>query len=116
MRLSRYACSASILFLSACANQAPQTVQELPSGFKVQIGLICPSQVPPIWPAQAVRERISGKVVAEAKISGGKVVDVTILSGPEVFREAVVTAMKKYKCVEKQEEVVSEQSFTFLIE
>jgi periplasmic protein TonB len=78
-----------------------------------RIGVTCSNQVAPILPLQAIRDGIEGTVTARARIKGGIVTEVTILSGPEVFHSVVITAMKQYRCTASDEEVVATQSFTF---
>ena len=70
--------------------------------------------VKPEWPRRALREdHPGGRVVAQIKIVNGSVVDVTILSGPRIFYDEVIKAIKQYKCEVLSEEVVVPQPFDF---
>jgi len=51
--------------------------------------------------------------VAQIKIVNGAVADVTILSGPRIFYDEVIKAVKQYKCEVLAEEVVVPQPFDF---
>ncbi len=81
-----------------------------------EIGLVCPTQVPPEMPRRAVQEGAQGVVKAQALIRGGAVQDVTILSGPRVFHAAVRSAMLQYKCVSQAAEVLATQEFVFKLD
>jgi protein TonB len=83
---------------------------------RVEMSIVCPTQVKPEIPRQAARENISGTVVAQAKISGGNVTEVNILSGPRVYHTAVRSAMMQYKCVASGGDVVATQEFVFKLE
>lgn len=83
---------------------------------KADIALACPKQVRPEVPAKAIDEGIEGTVKAEARIRGGKVVDVRILSGPRVFHAAVRNAMQAYQCSSGEAEIVATQDFTFKLD
>lgn len=83
---------------------------------EASISVICPEMVAPKTPAEAARKGLTGSVVARARIRGGVVTDVEILSGTEVYRQAVITAMKSYKCVASDKEVLATQHFEFRFE
>jgi periplasmic protein TonB len=83
---------------------------------KADIALACPKQVRPEVPAKAVDEGIEGTVKAEARIRGGKVVEVRITSGPRVFHAAVRAAMLAYQCSSGDAEIVATQDFTFKLD
>ena len=83
---------------------------------RASIGLLCPRQVAPEMPRRALREGIEGVVKAQIHVKGGKVVDVTILSGPGVFHAAVKAAMMQYSCVADGDEVIATQVFNFKVE
>ena len=74
---------------------------------------ICPNQPTPEYPRKARRLGESGEVRAEFTIKSGSVQKVTILSGPEGFHEAVISAIKNYRCVATENEVIASQSFVF---
>jgi len=78
--------------------------------------VICPSQVAPEMPRRAVREGVSGVVRAQIKIVNGAVADVTIISGPRVFHDEVTKAIKQYKCIAGNDEVVATQEFVFKLD
>jgi hypothetical protein len=50
------------------------------------------------------------------KVVDGTVTEVTILSGPQVYHEEVIKALKKYKCVSTPEETYMTQDFNFQVE
>jgi len=93
---------------------APSPVAAAPK--RTSIGLACPIQVPPEMPRKALRDGIEGVVTAQIHVKGGRIVDVTILSGPAVFHAAVKAAMMKYTCVTDGDEVVATQVFNFKVE
>ena len=78
--------------------------------------MICPSQVAPDMPRRAVREGVSGVVRAQIKIVNGTVAEVTILSGPKVFHDEVTKAIRQYKCLTGNDEVVATQEFVFKLD
>ena len=80
------------------------------------IGLACPTQVAPEMPRRAVKDGIEGVVKVQIVVKNGAVQDVTVLSGPKVFHEAVIAAVKHYKCVADGPEVVATQEFTFKLD
>jgi periplasmic protein TonB len=92
--------------------QAPVAIEPR----RASIGLVCPGQVAPEMPRRALREGIEGVVKAQVHVKGGKVVQVTILSGPAVFHAAVKAAMLQYRCVADGDEVVATQVFNFKVE
>ena len=75
----------------------------------------CPTQIQPIIPREAMWDGIGGHVKAQAKIMGGEVVEVLILSGPLMFHEAVRSAMMAYKCSNSSAEDIVTQEFNFKI-
>ena len=75
--------------------------------------LKCSTQVSPIMPDKAHRDGVGGQVKAKARIKNGVVEDVTIISGPTVFHEAVREAMMQYKCISDAAEVIVTQEFNF---
>lgn len=77
--------------------QAPPAPKPVP----VTIATICPKQVQPEMPRKALQTGTGGKVVARAKIRGGKVVEVEIVSAQPrgLFDNAVKEAMMQYSCV-----------------
>jgi protein TonB len=80
------------------------------------MAIVCPTQIKPIMPARAVAEGISGVVKAQVLIKDGAVKEVTIVSGPQVYRNAVRSALLQYKCITAGNEVIAEQSFDFKVE
>jgi protein TonB len=87
-----------------------------PAPARSDITAACPQQVKPEIPRKALQEGTSGVVKAQARISGGQVKEVTILSGPRVFHAAVKAAMMQYQCVSSSEDVIATQEFEFKIE
>ena len=52
---------------------------------------------PPIYPAEAKKEGIQGKVVLEAVIGAdGKVRDVRVVSGPDLLRQPAINAVESW--------------------
>lgn len=80
------------------------------------IGVYCPKQTKPEMPRKALQDGASGIVRAEARIKGGKVIDVRIVSGPRVFHSAVRAAMLEYQCQGGDEELLATQEFSFKVE
>ena len=81
------------------------------------IGVACPTQVPPEMPRKAIQDGTEGVVKAQIRIKGGVIQDVTIVSGPRVFHAAVKAAMMQYKCIsDAGGEVVATQEFNFKLE
>jgi protein TonB len=67
----------------------------------------------PAMPARALREGLSGQVVAKFTVSGGAVKDITIESGPRVFHDAVIDTLQRYRCSITDTPVKTGQSFDF---
>jgi protein TonB len=96
---------------------APAPPPAKPAGPTItSAGLACPKQVAPVMPRAAIRENMSGVVKAQARIKDGKVLEVTILSGPRVFHRAVREAMAQYGCTQTDAEVLATQVFQFKLE
>jgi len=87
-----------------------------PASGRTEMGVVCPSQVPPEMPRKALQDGIDGVVRAQALIRDGVVREVTILSGPRVFHAAVRNAMLQYKCKSEPGDVLATQEFAFKIE
>ena len=66
-------------------------------------------------PRRALQDGTEGVVKAQILIKDGVVKDVTILSGPRVFHNAVRIAMLKYRCI-GDGEVLATQEFNFKLE
>ncbi len=82
-----------------------------PKPVRADMAASCPTQVRPEVPRGA--EGVSGVVRAQAIIRDGAVKEVTILSGPKVFHQAVRSAMLQYRCVSGDAEIVATQQFVF---
>lgn len=82
---------------------------------KTDIGVACPTQVAPEMPRRALQDGTEGVVKAQILIKDGTVKEVTILSGPRVFHNAVRAAMLKYRC-SSEGEVLATQEFNFKLE
>lgn len=80
------------------------------------IGLVCPTQVRPEIPGEALDRGISGRVTAQVRISDGVVREVVILSGPRVYHAAVRAALQRYKCVSGVGDVLAVQEFNFKVD
>ena len=83
---------------------------------KTDIAIACPTQVAPDMPRKALQDGTQGVVRAQALIKDGAVKEVTILSGPRVFHNAVRNAMLQYKCTQETAEVLATQEFNFKLE
>ena len=95
----------------------PAPVAAKPAPNRNDIGVACPTQVPPEMPRKAMQEGTEGVVKAQIRIKGGVIQEVTILSGPRVFHAAVKAAMMQYKCIsDAGGEVVATQEFNFKLE
>jgi protein TonB len=95
----------------------PVAAPPAPSGpAHSDIKLACPSQVAPGMPRKALQDGTQGVVKAQALIRNGVVVEVTLLSGPKVFHQAVRSAMLQYKCQAAAGDVLASQEFVFKIE
>ena len=94
----------------------PPPAPPAPQVARREIGVACPTQVPPDMPRQAIRDGTEGVVKAQALIRDGTVREVTILSGPRVFHAAVRNAMLQYRCVSSAGDVLAVQEFAFKIE
>jgi protein TonB len=86
-----------------------------PAG-RQEMGVACPTQVRPEMPRQALKEGTQGVVKAQALIRDGAVREVTILSGPRVFHNAVRGAMMQYRCISGSGDIIATQEFDFKIE
>ena len=88
-----------------------------PAVNRSDIGVACPTQVPPEMPRKAIQDGTEGVVKAQIRIKAGVIQDVTIVSGPRVFHSAVKAAMMQYKCIsDAGGEVVATQEFNFKLE
>jgi hypothetical protein len=67
-------------------------------------------------PRLARRGGITGVVQAQAVIVDGRVRDVAFLSGPEIFYNAIRSAMAQYRCEPNPVPVTATQSFVFKFE
>lgn len=90
-------------------------VAAAPAG-RQEMGVACPTQVRPEMPRQALKEGTQGVVKAQALIRDGSVREVTILSGPRVFHNAVRGAMMQYRCISGSGDIIATQEFDFKIE
>lgn len=94
----------------------PSPAPPAPQTKRSDIGVACPTQVAPEMPRRALRDGLEGVVKAQVLIRNGVVKEVTILSGPRVFHDAVREAMMQYKCTQDATEVLATQEFNFKIE
>jgi periplasmic protein TonB len=93
----------------------PPAAPAAPSG-QQDIAVVCPTQVKPRMPREAIRQGIEGLVKTEATVRAGKVVEVKILSGPRVFHSAVRDAMMQFDCISGPGDVVVTKDFLFKFE
>jgi protein TonB len=93
----------------------PAAPAAAPAG-RQEMGVACPTQVRPEMPRQAIKEGTTGVVKAQALIRDGAVREVTILSGPRVFHNAVRGAMMQYRCISGSGDIIATQEFDFKIE
>ncbi len=101
----------------AIAPPPPPAPVARPAQNRNDIGVACPTQVPPEMPRKAIQDGTEGVVKAQIRIKGGVIQDVTIVSGPRVFHAPVKAAMMQYKCVsDAGGEVVATQEFNFKLE
>ncbi len=77
-----------------------------------RVEIVCPRQTAPEIPRAALREGISGTVVARIQIQNG-LATVVAITGPPVFHAAVAAAVAKYKCTESETPIVATQMFKF---
>lgn len=75
----------------------------------------CSTMAAPVMPKAAADNKIEGQVKARARIKDGAVIDVVIVSGPQIFHEAVREAMLQYKCDSDSIEAHATQVFNFRI-
>jgi len=88
-----------------------------PGPNRSDIGVACPTQVPPAMPRKAIQDGTEGIVKAQIRIKDGVIEDVSIVSGPRVFYAAVKAAMMQYKCIsDATGEVLATQEFNFKLE
>ena len=88
-----------------------------PSGpVNIDIKIACPTQTRPEMPRKAIQDNASGVVKAQVLIRNGAVAEVTILSGSQVFHQAVRNALAQYKCQTNPVDVQTTQEFAFKIE
>jgi protein TonB len=95
---------------------APPAPVPVPQASRTEMAIACPIQLPPAMPIRALRDGMQGVVRAQALIRDGAVKEVTILSGPPVFHQAVRAAMLQYQCTRTSVEVIAVQEFNFRIQ
>jgi len=83
---------------------------------KIDMAIVCPTQVAPEMPRRAQIDGTQGVVRAQVRIVDGTVRDVSFLSGPRIFYPAVRAAMLQYKCTRDSGEVVATQDFNFKLQ
>ena len=94
----------------------PAPVPAPPAVAVTDMTVACPTQSRPEMPRQALKDGVEGSVRAQALIRGGKVVEVTILSGPRVFHASVRSAMLRYACVTVEGDRLATQDFDFKLQ
>jgi protein TonB len=83
---------------------------------KLDMAIVCPTQVAPEMPRRALIDGTEGMVRAQVRIADGMVREVSFLSGPRIFYASVRTAMLQYKCTRESSEVVATQEFNFKLQ
>jgi len=102
---------ATVFAISACANSSTPSARratQAPPGFK---GKQCEMVSPDLNP-ELLRPGKPAIVKARAHFVDGEVESVQILSGPVAYRQAVIQAIKKYKCAGGLS-FVADQKFVF---
>ena len=87
---------AAALFCAATLTPAMSASGQPPPVEQAPTKITCQVQVPPRVPLKAIREGISGTVVARTRVRNGTITEVLIVSGPDAFRDAVATALSYY--------------------
>jgi TonB family protein len=83
--------------VNLAGGHSKEPVAPLPIGGDVKPAQLLKS-VPPIYPAAARTQRISGNVQIDALIdASGKVSTMKVISGPALLHEAAMTALKQWK-------------------
>jgi protein TonB len=99
---------------------APVIVAAAPSApapaAKLDMAIVCPTQVAPEMPRRALIDGTQGVVKAQVRIADGMVREVIFLAGPRIFYAAVRAAMLQYKCTRESSEVVATQDFNFKLQ
>ncbi len=68
-------------------------------------------------PELAAEEGLGGTVTARAVVVHGRVRRVRIVSGPEMFDDAVRTAMLQYRCADRGDQPITVvQTFRFSVQ
>lgn len=83
---------------------------------KIEASMVCPIQVKPEIPRQALIKNIQGLIKVEAIVIAGSVKEVHFVSGPRIFYDAVRNAMLQYGCTMKNDPVLAVQEFNFHFE
>lgn len=96
----------------ASSDAKPKSVNTFPVGITP---LTCSVQVPPEMPKAALQTGKGGRVKAQVMIVGGKIRDVSILSGPRTFQDQVISALFKYQCNPNSVDGFASQEFSFYI-
>jgi len=72
-------------------------IPALPAGSRVHEAHLLKS-VPPVYPALAKTNHVTGEVTLDALIdSTGKVTDVKVITGPTLLRQAAMDALRLWK-------------------
>ena len=104
----------TLLLLAACADarkktpEPPSAASPKPSPTGLCRVLAYPEM--PLWNAES---GTTERVVVEATLTHGLVNDVKVLTGPTMFKDAIVEAMGKYRCVDTEADQVFKQEFVF---
>lgn len=103
--------------LASMTPKIKEAAATVASGNRTTIGTpTCTTMVAPVMPLQAIAQKVTGVVVVRATILKGTVTDVKIMSGPEIFHEPVIAAMKQYRCNYSEVATEAHQEFAFKVE
>jgi protein TonB len=94
----------------------PPAIPAATSPREASIGVVCPTQVAPQMPQQAVDNGIGGVVRAQIHIRNGAIADIDILSGPHILYGAVRAAIRQYRCLSSADDVLVTQDFDFKVD
>jgi protein TonB len=83
---------------------------------RTSIGVVCPTQVKPEYPRNALRDAIEGVVKVRIHIKDGSIVDIAVLSGPRALQAAAKAAVMQYTCASDSGDTYAEQEISFKLD
>ena len=104
-----------VLHNLAAAEETGKEIPDIEKKTKNEAKPKCEYLAYPQIPRRALLESINGTVKAKITILRGSVTSVEIVSGPEVFHEAVISAIKQYRCTSNENPVTMTQEFQFKV-